>query len=241
MSRPIVSRVTKQPLTCSFTNLDFQNYFWLSWDGEHEGESPIELLNMVYVNSALNIFFDLVVFFLPIPKLVSLQVESTKRKVGVILVFLVGLFVTACSIVRLGYLAAFGHVANPTWHYNKIAIWTGIEGDIGFICACMPVVAGPTLHFFRKIVGSKIKSSFASSKLSGSSHSHSHMPNGKNVERLPSNDSKRDFELVQSLPKHGGIEKTTAMYNTSHHTPSTDDLDMIHQAGDRRIKSQWEV
>jgi hypothetical protein len=218
-----------------------QNYFWLSWDGEHGGERPINLLVVVYINSALNIFFDLVVFFLPIPKLISLQVASTKRKVGVILVFLVGLFVTACSVVRLGYLAAFSNVTNATWHYNKIAIWTGIEGDIGFICACMPVVAGPTLHFFRKIVGSKIKSSFASSKLSASSHSHSHMPNGKHVERLASNDSKRDFELVQSLPKHGGIEKTTAMYNTSHHTPSSEGLDMIHQDGDRRIKSQWEV
>jgi len=226
-------------LSCSFPNLDVQNYFWLSWDGEHEGENPIELLTMVYVNSALNIFFDLVVFFLPIPKLIRLQVKDIKRKVGVIAVFLVGLFVTGCSIVRLGYVAAFGSVANATWHFNQIAIWTGLEGDIGFICACMPVVAGPTLHFFHKTVGSKIKSSFASSKLSGSSHSH--MSNGKNVERLPSNDSKRDFELVRSLPMHGGIEKTTAMYNTSHHTPSSDDLDMIHQDGDRRIKSEWEV
>jgi hypothetical protein len=31
------------------------------------------------------------------------------------------------------------------------------------------------------------------------------------------------------------------MYNQSYHAPSSEDLDTIHQEGDRRMKSQWEV
>lgn len=226
-----------------------QSYFWNRWDGEHEGHCPVSQ-SAIYINSTFNIFFDFVVFFLPIPKLISLQVKDTRRKAGVIATFLVGLFATVCSIVRLRYLAAFGQVTNATYHYNDIALWSGLESDFGVICACMPTIAGPTLYFLREKVGSRLssltsrgsksstgdfKKSFASSR----SFTSSRMTGDKTAMRLPSTSSERDIELDTPLPKHGGIEKTTSMYNQSHHTSSADDVDLIHQNGDSRTKSQW--
>jgi len=113
------------------------SYVWKQWDGEHEGYCNNFQL-AVYINSGLNIFFDLVVFFLPIPKLAQIQVQDKRRKVGVVLTFLVGLFVTACSMVRLKYSTGVSKITNATYEYTEISSWSGIECEVGVICACMP-------------------------------------------------------------------------------------------------------
>ena len=133
------------------------SYTWNQWDGEHEGVCLNVKLATLF-NSALNIFFDLVVFFLPVPNLIALQSRSTKSKVGVVVIFLVGLFVTVCSVVRLKYIPHLWTTQNPTFDYNDIALWSGLEGDVGVCCACMPMVAGPVLYFFREKIGSRLSS-----------------------------------------------------------------------------------
>jgi hypothetical protein len=219
------------------------SYFWHQWDGEHEGTCP-DTESAIYVNSAFNIFFDLIVFFLPVPRLMSLQIKDTRRKVGVVLTFLVGLFVTICSIVRLRYLAAFGRVTNATYHFNDIALWSGLEGDVGVICACMPTIAGPILYFFREKVGSKLSSNTKSyTGGTGKSPNSSRITGNKSITRLPSTASERDIELDKRPRKHGGIEKTTvtSMHNLPHHCSSEDDVELIHQNVSPKAKNQWEV
>jgi hypothetical protein len=158
----------------------------------------------------------------------------------------VGLFVTACSIIRLTYLAQIGNYSNATYHYNDIGIWSGIEGDVGVICACMPSIAGPLMYFFRNKVASKLTSS-------SKSGSHSRMSqritgDTKGVARLHSRESDRDdVELeprkqTEMPTKGGGIEKTTvtSMYQTSEQS-SNDNVDMIYQTERREGRGQWEV
>jgi len=160
--------------------------------------------------------------------------------------FLVGLFVTICSIIRLKYLAQIGAYTNATYHYNDTGLWSAIEGDVGVICACMPSIAGPLMYFFRNKVSSKLNSS---SK--GGSHSHSRLSqriagDSKGVARLASRESDRDdVELEprkqQTLPK-SGIEKTTvtSMYQTSEQS-SNDNIDLVYQNERREGRGQWEV
>jgi hypothetical protein len=57
------------------------SFMWTQWDGEHEGKC-INFPLGIYIGSGVNIFFDLVVFFLPVPRLIKLQVKDTRRKVG---------------------------------------------------------------------------------------------------------------------------------------------------------------
>jgi hypothetical protein len=222
------------------------SYFWNQWDGEHEGVC-LDTQTAIYVNSAFNIFFDLVVFFLPVPKLIALQVRDTRRKVGVILTFLVGLFVTICSIVRLKYLSNLDNLTNATYNYNDIALWSGLEGDVGVLCACMPTIAGPVLYFFREKIGSKL-SSYAKSS-SSKSPNVSRITGDKSITRLPSSaGSHEDVELGPGpgprTSKHGGIEKTTvtSMYNLPQVQASGDDEKLIgghdQMPGGRH---QWEV
>lgn len=213
------------------------NYYWNQWDGEHEGFCR-DIQLAAWVNSGANIFFDLVVFFLPIPKLMKLQVREKRRKVGVILTFLVGLFVTLCSIIRLQYIAQVGKYTNATYHYNDVGFWTGLELYSGIICACMPSIAGPLMYFFRNTVGSKISSWTSSynsrydSKYGTHQSRTEHDKSAIGAARLPSRASERteEVELTDHTQKRGSAEKTTAttMYDLPGDQTSSDDVEMIY-------------
>jgi len=108
----------------------------------------------IYATAGINIALDLLVFFLPIPKLTKLSV-SYARKAGICLTFLIGLFVTVCSIVRLQYLTSWGDRTNPSWAYVHIAIWSALECNLTVTCACMPMMAAPIKKIVRKAGWSK--------------------------------------------------------------------------------------
>ena len=111
------------------------------WDGINKG-SCINLQGQIFATAGLNILWDLLVFLLPLPKLLKLSFASAKKKVAICLTFVVGLFVTVCSIIRLKYLAVWGSSGNATWGYNPIAIWSNVECNMSVVCACMPALAG---------------------------------------------------------------------------------------------------
>lgn len=67
---------------------------------------------------------------------------SWKKKIGIILTFCVGLFVTICSMIRLRALVDWTKSANATYDFAALAVWSLIELDVGVICACMPGMAG---------------------------------------------------------------------------------------------------
>lgn len=67
---------------------------------------------------------------------------SWKKKVGIVSTFLVGLFVTICSMIRLRALVGWSTSTNQTMDYANLAVWSLIELDVGVICACMPGMAG---------------------------------------------------------------------------------------------------
>lgn len=221
------------------------SYVWTEWDGLHEGTCT-NFQHATYVNSAFNIFFDFVLLGLPIPRLASLQVVDKKRKIGVMLTFLVGAFVTICSIVRLKYLAEVGQLQNVTYHYNDVTLWSGLEGDIAVVCACLPILIGPTAKFFKRTVGSKL-SSYQRSSNNKSGNGTGYSTQDKSVYRLPSNASEHEFDLERRRSqKNGGIEKktvVTSMYNLPQRNGSDgDDVELIVQspAGRKTARGPWE-
>ncbi|KAH9204947.1 hypothetical protein DL95DRAFT_255244, partial [Leptodontidium sp. 2 PMI_412] len=112
------------------------SYVWNQWDMEHVGQCG-DMNALAFANAGVSIVLDIFTLILPITQVWKLQL-GLKKKIGVILMFSVGAFVTVVSILRLKSLASFANTANPTWDFFEAGIWSTIELDVGIMCVCMP-------------------------------------------------------------------------------------------------------
>lgn len=88
-----------------------------------------------YGLAAVTIFFDVIIFFLPIPLLLKLNI-NLKKKVALVCVFLLGLLTTVCSIMRMVQIIAIANTGNST----MLVLWGVIELNVG-VCI-FPVELG---------------------------------------------------------------------------------------------------
>ncbi|KAF4625375.1 hypothetical protein G7Y89_g12788 [Cudoniella acicularis] len=86
-----------------------------------------------YTFSATSIFFDVLIFFLPMPFLRDLQM-SDRKKYGLMALFLLGLFTTVCSILRIVQIIAEQETGDLTY----LVLWSAVELNI--ILTCLPVI-----------------------------------------------------------------------------------------------------
>ncbi|KAF0325060.1 CFEM domain-containing protein [Colletotrichum asianum] len=114
------------------------NFFWNGWDGEHEG-TCLDLNRVGLSHVALNITLDIVMLILPITQLYKLQMDR-KKKLGVMAMFLVGIFLTIVSILRIKTLTAFATSLNTTADSVAVILWAYVELGVGVVVACLPNV-----------------------------------------------------------------------------------------------------
>lgn len=109
---------------------------WTQWDGLHKGTcNNIHLQG--WIAAAINIFLDALVMVLPMKHLAKLNM-SLKKKLMVMSMFSVGIFVIAVSVIRLYSLIHFANTQNITWNYVDAGLWSLIEIDVSIVCGCMP-------------------------------------------------------------------------------------------------------
>jgi hypothetical protein len=116
-----------------------------------------------YGLASTTIVFDVIIFFLPIPFLLALQMNN-RRKYGIIGIFLLGLFTTICSIMRMTQISV---IAYGNGNSTMLVLWGNIEMNVGasitvqipavfstnscstrqIILTCIPVLA-PLFKFF---------------------------------------------------------------------------------------------
>ncbi|KAJ0104205.1 CFEM domain-containing protein [Diaporthe amygdali] len=112
------------------------SYFWESWDGEHSGHC-FNINALAWAHSALNIALDFWMLYLPATQIWSLQMKL-KKKLGVILMFGIGIFLTLTSIIRIQTLVSFANTKNPTRGFFATVTWSYIEITVGVMVACLP-------------------------------------------------------------------------------------------------------
>lgn len=111
---------------------------WTQWDGLHEGGcNDIHLQG--WIAAAINIFLDATVMILPLKHLANLNM-SMKKKLMVMSMFSVGIFVIVVSAIRLYSLIHFANTENITWNYVEAGMWSLIEIDVSIVCGCMPAL-----------------------------------------------------------------------------------------------------
>ncbi|EAW09461.1 uncharacterized protein ACLA_036660 [Aspergillus clavatus NRRL 1] len=89
------------------------------------------------LNAALQIASDAVVVTTPIPTLARLRLPR-RQKIEMIVVFALGFFVCALSIIRLTTIIKLTHSEDFTEQNGPAATWSSIESNVAIICACLP-------------------------------------------------------------------------------------------------------
>ncbi|USP74825.1 hypothetical protein yc1106_02099 [Curvularia clavata] len=176
---------------------------WTQWDGEHTGKCNNNN-TLSYANASISILLDLVALSLPIPEIWKLQL-SLRKKIGVLLMFSVGAFVTIVSILRLRAFTYFAKTRNVTWDFTEASLWSIIEWEVGIICSCMPAMRLGLARLFPKILDSTAHSTYKST-------------NGMSLEQSGRN-------TLQGLGTGGISAKTTFRVSHMRKTQSIDNED----------------
>ncbi|KAJ5715856.1 uncharacterized protein N7483_013037 [Penicillium malachiteum] len=123
----------------------------------------------LWLGSAIpSVIIDLIILLLPLPKIWSLKM-TTRRKMAIIGVFVIGYSVIVVSIGRLITVLLTGSSLNSdiTWSVVHLAYWVGAEAPVTLLCICLPPMAvlGRYLanNYFSRM-SSKFNSLFSSNK-----------------------------------------------------------------------------
>nr|AAD30436.1 integral membrane protein [Pyricularia grisea] len=106
------------------------------YDRSIEGKC-MEFNPIVYSGAALSVFEDVVLVVIPIPELWSLRLNF-KKKMGLMLMFAIGLVATVTSIVRINYLVKIGFTYDQPWDNVDPITWSVIEEFCAIICGSLP-------------------------------------------------------------------------------------------------------
>ncbi|EAW08964.1 uncharacterized protein ACLA_099080 [Aspergillus clavatus NRRL 1] len=113
-----------------------------SWDPTTPG-TCLPVGPTFYGLAIFTIVCDVVIIFLPIPLLLQLNIKPA-QKAGVVCLFLLGLFTTICSILRLTQIHRVVAVDGDS---TMLVLWGTIEFNIGNIVTSLPFLT-PLLKVF---------------------------------------------------------------------------------------------
>jgi len=94
--------------------------------------------NIGLFNGSVNIFTDFVFATLPIPMILTLQVNM-RTKISLVCILSLGYFACACSLVKEVLLLNFFTDTDGLFN-DAYQIWNAIELNVGIIAACLPAL-----------------------------------------------------------------------------------------------------
>ncbi|KAK5130762.1 hypothetical protein LTR08_001707 [Meristemomyces frigidus] len=140
-------------------------YAWTQWDGEHAGVCR-HINAQVWCAAALNIIMDLIVVVMPMPLLWQMHM-NTRKKLLIMLMFGMGIFVTVISVMRLQTLIRFDKTQNITWDYTAVGYFSTIEMHASVFCACMPGMRRLVIAIWPRLMGATSSGTHRSDDTSG--------------------------------------------------------------------------
>ncbi|CAI0651059.1 unnamed protein product [Colletotrichum noveboracense] len=126
------------------------NHYWNGWDGRHPGKcADLNLIGLTHVG--FNIGLDVWMLILPASQVYKLNLPL-KKKLGVMAMFGVVVFLTIVSIIRIKSLLVFATSFNITAETLWGIIWSYVELCVGISVACMPATKQLAVKFFPKLI-----------------------------------------------------------------------------------------
>ncbi|PYH79720.1 hypothetical protein BO82DRAFT_356141 [Aspergillus uvarum CBS 121591] len=133
------------------------------------------------LNAGFQISTDLLLVILPMPVLAKLRIAK-RQKIALILIFALGFFVCAMSVIRLTTIVKLIRSPDFTEGNGLAATWSFIECNVAIICACLPPLRPFIIRFFPRLMPSRAARSYhprekrprPSGGVSIISHGHGH-------------------------------------------------------------------
>ncbi|KAG5913066.1 hypothetical protein E4U42_001512 [Claviceps africana] len=147
-------------------------HYWTQFvdDGAAGGGWCIPATPTAWVNGSLNVALDMWMILIPLFEVRHLRLHW-KKKTGVVIMFLLGTFVTVVSVLRLAYLSSFDASINITWDYYDVALWSTIEINVGIICTSLPTMRLILVRLSPGMFGSQDTNATATATATHSRHS----------------------------------------------------------------------
>ncbi|KHO01677.1 uncharacterized protein MAM_00678 [Metarhizium album ARSEF 1941] len=143
--------------------------------------------------AVVTIVSDIVVAVLPVPVLLNLNVRPA-RKLGLIAIFMLGLFTTVCSIMRY---VQIDRIQNGDGNSTMLVLWGTIEFNVGNMVSSLPFLAPVCVK----------KAKDYRSKFSGGSSNGQGRSRGlRNGEAYKLSDRSNDKSAFGSVNKSGSEE-----------------------------------
>ncbi|KXH63218.1 integral membrane protein [Colletotrichum salicis] len=124
----------------------------MSWDVTITEGTCINRPSLYIATAAANIISDLILFALPIPIVVKLQIPR-RQKIGLFFIFAVGSLTVVTSIVRVSLLPAMLTSMDQSWVISWASLWIIVEANLVVICASLPTLRKFFRHVAPKIIG----------------------------------------------------------------------------------------
>ncbi|KAL0632474.1 hypothetical protein Q9L58_008659 [Maublancomyces gigas] len=123
----------------------------LAWSPTAFPKECNNLVPVYYAQAAFNILSDIVILLLPVPLLLRLQVNRSK-KIALIFIVSIGGIAVVASIVRINALYIFQHSSDVPYDGIYILLWSAVEINAAIISASAPslrplvksIIGGPT-------------------------------------------------------------------------------------------------
>jgi hypothetical protein len=159
----LATKCTIAFITASCTAFIFAIAFQCSppssfWDREKHSKCINQTI-LTYSGAGASILQHIIILLLPIPCISSLKIGRGK-KFSLFVMFSLGTFALATSLVRVRFLSGFGSTKDITWDNSDVEIWSVIELVVAFVCACLPALR-PLLVRYVPIMFSAGRSMYA--------------------------------------------------------------------------------
>ncbi|KAF6831960.1 CFEM domain-containing protein [Colletotrichum plurivorum] len=186
-------------LILTFTMCRPLSAVWLKWSYEKSSKAPqcYNYNHIIITHALINIVLDVWMLLLPLTQLYKLKLVL-RKKIGVMMMFSVGVFLVAVSAVRIRTMVKFATVANVTSEALWVYVWTFTELCVGVFVACMPSAGQLWRTLFKKPGATTTAASGESKSRRNSTYATEMASLSMSLTTLTPNSKHRDNSVISS-------------------------------------------
>ncbi|CAG8961646.1 hypothetical protein HYFRA_00006183 [Hymenoscyphus fraxineus] len=123
---------------------------WSNWMYKSPPIKCIEIYSVVIAGGIVTVVYDAMILLFPLPEIWKLQLPKSK-KIQLMMLFSLGIFVVACSTARVPLLFVMLRSTDVSWDQQPVGFWSETELGVGIICACLPPCRALVMNLFPRL------------------------------------------------------------------------------------------